>query len=147
MVIDASVLVSALLTDDAHHAQSSELLRALVASRGSAAVPVLAWAEVAGAIARRTDSADLAHAALAFLDRQDWLTALPVDAALARRATRLAAGQRLRGADAIYVALAVQRSEVLVTLDKEHLRRAPNSVKACTPREYLDRSGIGAHPA
>ena len=40
---------------------------------------------------------------------------------------------RLRGADALYVAAAMQYRARLVTLDAEQFERAPASVRACKP--------------
>jgi predicted nucleic acid-binding protein len=45
----------------------------------------------------------------------------------------VAAQQRLRGADALYVTVAAQYGAHLVTLDGEQLRRAPAAVHATKP--------------
>ncbi|MBI5909715.1 MAG: hypothetical protein HY848_07165 [Betaproteobacteria bacterium] len=45
----------------------------------------------------------------------------------------------LRGADAIYVALAVHVGVPLITLDKELYRRAPPVARVLTPREWLQQ--------
>ncbi len=137
MVIDASVWVAALLTNDVHHDASATLLRTLVQRKQQAAAPVLAWPEIAGAIARRTGDNELAKAAVAFLNRQAWLEYVPLDEPLARYAIAIATEQRLRGADAVYVALASQRDGMLITLDREMLERAPTSVTARTPIDWL----------
>jgi predicted nucleic acid-binding protein len=50
-----------------------------------------------------------------------------------RRAVKAAVQCRLRGADALYVAAAMQYGARLVTLDAEQLERAPASVRACKP--------------
>jgi predicted nucleic acid-binding protein len=140
MVIDASVWVAALLTNDIHHRPSTALLRGLVLRKQQAVTPVLAWAEIAGAIARRTGSSELAKAAVAFLNNQTWLEYVPLDEPLARHAVAIAIAQRLRGADAVYVALASQRDGMLITLDREMLERAPASLTACTPIDWLNNS-------
>lgn len=139
VVIDASVWVAALLTNDPHHDTSAALLRELVQqqSRNQAATPVLAWPEIAGAVARRTGDHRLGGTAIAFLNKQAWLEAVPLDEPLARQAAALAAEQRLRGADAVYVALAAQRGGTLVTLDREMLERVPTSVTARLPADWL----------
>ena len=138
MVIDASVWVAALLTNDVHHGASAALLRALVHAGQQAATPVLAWPEIAGAIARRTGDGNLARAAVAFLNRQAWLETVTVDEALARRASVVATEQRLRGADAVYVALASLRDGMLITLDREMIERPPASVRSLTPTDWLN---------
>ncbi|MEP7073371.1 MAG: PIN domain-containing protein, partial [Nitrosospira sp.] len=130
----------ALLTNDVHHGASAALLRALVLRKQQAATPVLAWPEIAGAIARRTGGGEWAKAAIAFLNRQAWLEYVSLDEALARRAIAIAIAQHLRGADAVYVALASQRDGMLITLDREMLERAPAPVTARTPIDWLNNA-------
>lgn len=55
----------------------------------------------------------------------------------ARRAAKLAAALRLRGADAVYVALALEYGATLVTWDAEMLQRAPAAMLTMTPAEWL----------
>lgn len=137
MIIDASVWVAALLANDANHDASAAVLRALVQRKQQTATPVLALPEIAGAIARRTGDNELAVAAVAFLGKQAWLEFVEIDELLARISTDIAIQQRLRGADAVYVALASQRDGMLITLDREMLERAPTSVTAHTPSDWL----------
>ena len=101
---------------------------------------MLAWPEIAGAIARRTGDNELATAAVAFLNRQTWLEYVPLDEPLACRSIVIATEQRLRGADAVYVALASQRDGMFVTLDREMLERTPPTVTARTPADWLLRA-------
>jgi predicted nucleic acid-binding protein len=138
MVIDASVWVAALLRNDRHHEESASLLHTLLQRNQQAAVPLLAWPEIAGAIARKTGNSELAKIAVAFLNKQAWLESVPLDSSIARRATTVAAEQRLRGADAVYVALVLQRNGVLITLDLEMLQRVPIAVITRTPRDWLN---------
>lgn len=140
MVIDASVWVAALLRNDRHHEESASLLHTLLQRNQQAAVPLLAWPEIAGAIARKTGNSELARIAIAFLNRQAWLESVPLDSSIARRATTIATDQRLRGADAVYVALALQRDGVLITLDLEMLQRVPIAVTAHMPGDWLNEA-------
>jgi len=143
MVIDASVWVAALLPGDVHHQEASCFLTQLVADGVSAAVPVLVLPEVAGAIARQTDDADLADKVLGFIRGQDWLRLGAVDHVLANSAAALAARQRLRGADAVYVALAARERATLITLDAQMLDRAPDGLGTLTPSAWLTRASGG----
>ena len=61
-----------------------------------------------------------------------------LSAALARQAMLLAAAQRLRGADAVYAALARRRNTTLVTRDAEHLTRLTTIVVVQTPEQVLE---------
>ena len=60
-----------------------------------------------------------------------------VDVALGDLTAEIAAKQRIRGCDAVYVALAYVEQAVLVTLDGQQRERAPAGVIACTPAQAL----------
>lgn len=96
-------------------------------------------AELAGAIARtRGDSAlaeEMAKAILV-LPGVQWIA---LDDALARRSAELAARYRLRGADAVYSAVALTHGCDLVSLDHEHLTRLATVVPTLTPTDALTR--------
>ena len=63
-----------------------------------------------------------------------------IDDVLGSSAARIAARYRLRGADAMYVALAISRQQMLITLDVEMNTRSPASLVVLTPRQYLERA-------
>jgi predicted nucleic acid-binding protein len=140
MVIDASVWVAAFLAHDAHHPDATELLNKLVEDGTAVSAPLLALSEVAGALARQTGNPAVAEKAVAFLREQPWIQLAPLNDALATVAASIAAQQRLRGADAVYVALALQEDGALVTLDREMLQRAPDTVAAITPSDWRKQS-------
>ena len=52
-------------------------------------------------------------------------------------AAQVAAGHRIRGCDAVYVALAYVQEAVLITLDVEQRERTPPSIPARTPAQVL----------
>jgi predicted nucleic acid-binding protein len=64
---------------------------------------------------------------------------IPLDTALAEEAARIAAEQRVRGADAVYAAVARRHGATLVTRDQEQLDRLPPTVSAIAPEEALSR--------
>ena len=137
--IDASVWVNADSPAEPHQPDSRALLDLLFARGLSIVVPTLLPAELAGAIARtRGDSAlaeEMATALLA-LPTVRWIA---LDDALARRAAELAARHRLRGADAVYAAVALTHGCELVSLDREHLTRLAAVVPTLTPADGLTR--------
>lgn len=137
MVIDASVWVAAFLSRDVHHGEVTAFLRKLIEDGLSVTIPVLALCEIAGAIGRQTTEPELAEKALGFLLAQSWIRFAPLNESLAAQAASLAARQRLRGADAVYVALAAQENGIIITLDREMLERTPDHLHACTPSDWL----------
>jgi predicted nucleic acid-binding protein len=137
VIVDASVWVARLLSGDVHHASAAACLTHALRHGRRLLVPVLPWAEVAGAIARRTGSREAALQALALLQRRRWIDAVAIDSGLGRHAALLAAEHELRGADAVYVALAAARGLPLITLDQEMLQRGPAAVPSLMPRDWL----------
>lgn len=140
MVIDASVWVAALLAKDLHHREASNFLKVLVADGTTTSAPALALPEVAGAIARQTDDPGVADKAVSFLRRQNWVRVAALDDTLAALAASLAAQRRLRGADAVYLALAIKDTAPLITLDAEMLKRVPAGVRVFTPGGWMAQS-------
>lgn len=142
IVADASFWVAALHAPDAHHDPSGLLLRRIVAESIPVVTPTLALVEVAGALARRTGSDVLAVEAIRYLQGITWLTISPLSLASAAAAATLAATCSLRGADAVYVALARQEGAPLITLDREMIERGGTAALVMTPGEWSRQ-----HPA
>jgi predicted nucleic acid-binding protein len=137
IVADASFWVAAFRAQDAHHDQSARLLRRMVTDDIQVSSPTLALVDVAGALARRTGSEPLAESAIRYLKGQSWLTLSPLSIAFSETAARIASTSSLRGADAVYVALARQESALLITLDDEMLKRSAPAILAMTPGDWL----------
>lgn len=132
-VIDASAWVSLMVGEDVHHPASRRWFADRAAQGGPFVIPAHALAEVGGAIARRRQRAADGDAALALLLRFPGLRVVAVDARLAWRAASLATQGRMRGADAIYVALAELLGLPLVTWDREQTERAADWVAVRRP--------------
>lgn len=145
MVLDASVWVAALVKKEQHHAESALFLSRLVQDRRAASVPILVLAEVAGAIARQAHDTARAETGLRFMRAQDWLSIHPLTESQGETAAAIAAQQFLRGADAVYAALARQLGTPLVTWDSELLERAAAVVPTITPADWL-RQNPGDRP-
>lgn len=137
-VIDASVWVSRLVPQDVNHKASHFWLENQIAQNQRLIAPVLLLAEVAGAIARRTGSSQLARQAIKQMLQIPALHIVAVDYQLGQTATDLAAELHLRGADAIYVALAFRLKIPLVSWDAEQLERAGKLVQTITPEITQD---------
>ncbi len=136
-VVDASVWVSRFVPGDEHHLLSRNWLAALVTGGDNVVSPALLLPELAGAIARRTGSADLATRAVELIQEHPIARLVPIDALLAEVAARLAGELRLRGADAVYVAVAHQLGIPLITWDHEQLAKGVRVTKVFTPEQTL----------
>ncbi len=137
-VVDASVWVSRFILEDVHHQPSRRWLDRQVAHDETIVAPALALAEVAGAISRRTGHSSLGTGATASLQRLPSMRLIPVDVELAQLGAELAAGLHLRGADALYVALAHRLGVPLVTWDREQWERGQETIVARTPTAMLE---------
>jgi len=104
--------------------------------------PTLLVVEVAAAVARVLGDPDRAVGLAAAVRDLPSQSLLPLDGELADRALRLAAEQRLRGADAVYGAVAQRYGTVLLTYDRQQLERLPPAVAVAHPAEVLkERKG------
>jgi predicted nucleic acid-binding protein len=137
VVLDASVFVADAVTAEAAHTDANSLLEALAARGVPILAPCIVMPEVAAALARGVDDPQLASQATGLYRRWPGLELVPVDEALAELAVGIAAEQRIRGCDAVYVALALWRGATLISLDRQQRLRTPPEVKVATPREAL----------
>ena len=138
LTIDASVFVSACRRGEPGHHASREFLDKLRGTNVPLIEPAILPVEVAAALSRTGSNPVLAKEFAETLFVLPHLTVVPVDEHLSRRAMALASQRKLRGADALYVTVAIQYGAHLVTLNSEQLRRAPSSVSACKPDSAVD---------
>lgn len=133
--VDASVHLNAINGAEPGSAESQACLKHLTQERRVVYSPTLLLVEVAAAAARALDDAALAvdlAQALYRLPGQIWVT---LDDDLACRAAELGAEARLRGADAVYAAVAQRFDTVLITRDRQQLERLCSWVSVTTPEE------------
>jgi predicted nucleic acid-binding protein len=135
--VDASVFINAVNPHEEGHRESLQVLSEIHARGIPIVVPTLLIPEIAAAVARATgDSAgalDYATAAAAL----PHLTLVSLTPVVARQSAELAASYRLRGADAVYVAVARRYGTTLVSRDGEQRTRATRAVPCQTPEEAL----------
>jgi predicted nucleic acid-binding protein len=96
--------------------------------------PVILLAEVGAALARARIQDPSPGEVIQLLRSRRLLELFPVSEKLAARAAVIVAACQLRGADAIYVALADILATPLVTLDQQQLLRGAGAVTTLTPR-------------
>jgi predicted nucleic acid-binding protein len=127
--------VSALVASEVHHAASRAWLGERDAAEQVVVAPALLVPEVAAAIARRSGRSALGRRAIAALLRLSHLRLVVLDAELAEQAGQIAADCKLRGAYAVYVALAKRLAVPLVTWDREQLERGRGVVQVVRPSD------------
>ena len=139
--VDASVFLNAFNPYEVGHAESNQFLAYLQEQAIPIIVPTLVLPEVAAAISRGSGNLDWAREFASKLERLPHLVLVPLDAVLARQAVDVAAAHRLRGSDAVYVAVALRFGSVLATLDREQHDRAANALTTFYPSEALTELG------
>ena len=133
VVVDASVWVSRASEADVTHARTTAWFEHQSTTRAVLVAPVIMLAEVAGALARITGRAEIGRSVVERLTGLPALRLVPIDAAIGGRAAQIAADLRLRGTDALYVAVAERLTLPLVTWDAEQRDRGRILVETRTP--------------
>jgi predicted nucleic acid-binding protein len=133
LVVDASVWVALFWPDDPRHAASRSWIELQVGEGEEMLIPAIAMPEVAGPIRRRTGDRNLAQQAVSTMLEVPGVTVVPVTEELGRLSGELSALLALKGADAVYAALAFTESVTLVSWDSEQLERCPGHIATRTP--------------
>jgi predicted nucleic acid-binding protein len=132
-VVDASVVVAAMSATETHHPEAlAWWLGEVQAGRGLHAPAIVVPEATAGAGAV-VDDPNSAPDTIARWLAASGVTLWPVSPRLATRAAQLVGAYGLRGCDAVYVALAEQLGEPLVTLDRRQLERGGDAVPTTAP--------------
>lgn len=134
--IDASVWINGFDQREAGHSISRQVLTLIATHAVPIVIPYLVLAEVAGAISRRIDPLQ-GQTFAASLGTLPNITFVALDALLAQESLLVAAQHGLRGADAVYAAVAIQAGCTLISLDNEHHTRLQGIVLTRTPAEVL----------
>jgi predicted nucleic acid-binding protein len=132
-VADASFGVALLAENEPHHAAAQSWYDAMRVRGVRLRVPAIFLAEVSAAFTRGQQDPARAEATIATILRIGTFEISPVSAELGKRAADIARTAALRGCDAIYVALAQELDDVLVTLDDEQFRRGGRVVRVERP--------------
>ena len=113
---------------DSHYFSSRRWVQVQLDRDEPIVAPSFALADVAGAIARRTGDADEGRQAASLMQRLPNIGLVPIDRTLAEFGAGLAADRGLRGAEAMYVAVASRLDIPLVTWDDELLAARPRII-------------------
>ncbi len=133
IVIDTSVWVSWLLPTDSNHTVARNWINQHIQNGGSFISPTMLVIETASSIARVTNRLTFATSAASQLYTIPFITLVPISQSLVDETVTVAAQYKLRGADAIFVALAKIRDIPLVSFDHEQLTRPANVIATIRP--------------
>ena len=136
-VIDASVWVSWFMPDDAHHALARQWIDGALERESEIFAPGILLPEVAGALSRITGDPEFATQMVARLVQTTNLRVIEHDARSYIAASELAADLRIRGSDAMYTLVAVERRAMLISLDSQQVERSRSVVTAARPSDAI----------
>ena len=132
-VVDASVWVARYVRKDEHHQLCLDWLRDNLQKGLEIYEPPILLPEIAGPISRITNVPTAGYRAALQVYALPQVSVVPMDDSLTQLSAQFAANLRLRGADAVYVALASLKNVTLVTLDGEQLTRTNSVITATRP--------------
>ena len=136
--VDVSVFLNGFNPYEPGHEVSRRFLEYLREQALPLIEPMLLLPEVAAAVSRGRQDADLARRFAGALRRLPHLLLIPLDETLAQQAVALTADHRLRGSDAVYAAVALRFGSTLVTLDREQRERVADVIPTRLPAEALE---------
>ena len=128
IVVDASVWVARLVSQDVFYESVRVWMSAHLESGDQFLAPSLLLAEIGGAISRRTTPA-FGLKAIEQIQNLSGLQLVEMEHSLLSEAAQLAAELGLRGADATYVAVAARLDIPLITLDVDQRERAASRIE------------------
>lgn len=135
--IDASVFINSFNSYETGYETSHRFMRWIYQQEQPVVVPTLLLPELAAAIGRGRQDAALARGFVERVHDLAHFTFVTLDEAVAWLAVDIAAHHRLRGSDAVYVAVAQRYGSTLVTLDQEQYDRVADLVTTRTPAELV----------
>ena len=142
LTIDANVFVSSSSLTDKLNAGSEEFLRRAGQQELQVYCPTLFLPEVASAIIRPTSDINAARITLAGVENFPKINLVPLTEQRAQAAVQISLTCRLRGADAVYAAVAQEFGTTLITWDQELLTRGVAAVPTLTPTGWLAANSI-----
>jgi predicted nucleic acid-binding protein len=137
LTLDANVFVAAKIRSEPDHDAARRVISIAVEQGLRLHLPWLTVVEASVAIGRRLGDADPAARLAAELADMPGASFHPLDRSLALLAAALGAECRLRGADAVYAAVARRHGTCLITCDDELRRRTVGVIEAQTPKAWL----------
>ncbi len=138
LTIDTSVHVNAINATEASSSESQDFLSYVQAQQLIVFSPTLLRVELAAAVARSSGNLTKAVSFSQAISRQPNYRWIVLDEVLAQEAAYIGAAYRLKGADAVYAAVAQRHGCTLVTLDQQQLQRLACVIPVQEPGAALD---------
>lgn len=141
IVIDASVWLSFIVPTDIHFAQANEWAEWFEPGLERIAVPAHFLAEIAGVLSRTGADRQFVEETIDDIVSSDRFVLQDISVSLGLAAADIAKTGRVRGSDAVYLALARSLGSPLLTWDRQQRERGALFCRTMTPTEAIDRGG------
>ncbi|NJN17252.1 MAG: type II toxin-antitoxin system VapC family toxin [Oscillochloris sp.] len=135
--IDANIYARDIDPNDPQYVSCHTLIERLRQGDVRVIVPTLLLAELAASISRVRRDPLRARITIDALQALPFMEFIDLDRSLGQEAAEIAADRAVKGADAVYIAVARRYGCTLVTLDQEQAKRAALIVQVMTPDEVL----------
>lgn len=135
--LDANIYARDIDPNDPDYPACHALIERLQLGDVRIIVPTLLLAELAASISRVRRDPIRARIAVEALEALPYLEFVDLDRGQAQAAAMIAADRAVKGADAVYISVALHYGCVLVTLDQEQAKRAAAIVTVMTPEQAL----------
>lgn len=136
--IDTSVWIAGLVSGDAHHAATQQWFARFELQETRISVPSLFLAEVAGVLSRTGATDAFVVTVIADIGESEQFDIYPVSIELALASANIARSARIRGSDAVFLALAQSLDVPLVTWDRQQRERGRIICRTMTPVEAME---------
>lgn len=138
IVIDTSAWIAGLVSGDAHHADTVPFLRLVESQATQFAVPAHFLAEIAGVLARTGERDEIIEIEIRSIEASGRFHIVPVSVGMGLLAAEIARVAKIRGADAVFVALARGLDIPLITWDRQQRERGSSYCRTMTPVEAME---------
>lgn len=138
IVVDTSVWIGATLPGDVHFAVTQPWMGQVELTQTRFAVPAHFLAEVSGVLARIGTNDSFVQAVIEHINSSERFEIYPISSGDGLFGAEIAWRARVRGADAIYIALANQLDVPLVSWDRQQRERGALFCRTMTPVEAME---------
>lgn len=135
--LDANIYARDIDPNDPNYGDCHAFVERLKVGDTRVVVPTLLLAELAASISRVRRDPMRARLTIDALQALPFMEFVDLDRPLAQVAAEIATDRAMKGADAVYIAVARRFGTTLVTLDQEQARRAAPIVTVMSPQEAL----------
>jgi predicted nucleic acid-binding protein len=137
-VIDSSIFLSGFFDHEPYHKESQKCLRYFKENPSvSVFLPEFVIPEIGCVISRIIKKSKLGIEFAKSLRGFVNFKFIPVDRYIADLSLEIGSFLNLKGADAIFVAVAYNFNSTLISSDKEHLEKAKRLIKVIHPKDFL----------